>query len=214
MNILVLDTETTNTIEEPIMYDIGWSIYDENKTLLKTVSFVVAETWNDKELLEKAFFADKFPQYEKDIAEGRRVLASIKFIRYALACDCKAYGVKAIAAHNLPFDYRSTTKSVRYLTKSNIRYFLPYGVELWCTLAMAKDCFGKDKDYKNFCSANGFCTKSGQPRFTAEILYRYFTNNLEFVESHTGLEDTLIESTILFECLRRNPNCKKNPWKD
>lgn len=214
MNYLVLDTETTNTIEEPIMYDIGWSIYDKNKTLLKTVSFIVAETWNDKELLEQAYFANKLPQYEKDINEGKRVLASIKFIRYALNCDCKAYDVISISAHNLPFDYRSTTKSIRYLTKSDIRYFLPYGVELWCTLAMARDCFGNNRDYEYYCKSNGFCTKNGKPRFTAEVLYGYLTNNPGFEESHTGLEDTLIESTILFECLRINPNCRKSPWKD
>ena len=30
MNFIVIDTETTNTLEEPIAYDIGWAVIDEN----------------------------------------------------------------------------------------------------------------------------------------------------------------------------------------
>ena len=26
MNVIVLDTETTNSLEEPIAYDIGWAV--------------------------------------------------------------------------------------------------------------------------------------------------------------------------------------------
>ena len=40
-----------------------------------------------------------------------------------------------------------------------------------------------------------------QLRFTAEIIHRYLTGNLDFVEEHTGLEDVLIEKDILAYCL-------------
>lgn len=214
MNYLVLDTETTNSIEEPMTYDIGWSIYNANGDTLKEVSFVVAEIFTDKDLMASAFFSDKIPQYEADILSGERILAPIALIRTALRADCLGYNISAISAHNATFDYRSCTKSIRYVTKSAIRYFLPYGVEIWDTLTMAKEVFGNDENYIDFCVKNGFCCKNGKPRMTAEILYRYLTNDTNFVESHTGLEDTKIEKEILFECLKRKPDCRKSPWKD
>ena len=50
---------------------------------------------------------------------------------------------------------------------------------------------------------HNYITKNGRKRYTAEILYRFITNNIDFEESHTGLEDVLIEKEILAECLKR-----------
>jgi hypothetical protein len=52
------------------------------------------------------------------------------------------------------------------------------------------------------------------PRFTAEILYRYITDNLEFTESHTGLEDTLIEKEIFAYCVRQKKKMQRTYWKE
>lgn len=216
MNYAVFDTETCNALNQPLMYDIGWSIYNEFGDLLKRQSFVVAEVYCDlEELMQSAYYASKLPQYKEDLTNGQRILATLEIIKLAFEADLLMYNIKVITAHNAKFDYRAVQTTIRYITKSEQRYFLPYGVELWDTLRMARDTFKNDEDYLNFCRTNGFMTKHKTPRarFTAEVLYRYLSNNLEFVESHTGLEDTLIEKEILFECLRRNPNCEKSPWK-
>jgi hypothetical protein len=47
-------------------------------------------------------------------------------------------------------------------------------------------------------------TANNQPRKTAEILYRYISGNIDFDESHTGLEDVLIEVQILAYCYRQH----------
>jgi hypothetical protein len=74
---------------------------------------------------------------------------------------------------------------------------------------MAREVFKNDEDYGQFCYENDFLTKRGCRRYTAEILYRYITQNVDFVEAHTGLEDVLIEAQIFAECLRRGAtNCK------
>jgi NAD-dependent SIR2 family protein deacetylase len=59
------------------------------------------------------------------------------------------------------------------------------------------------ENYKEFCKTNGFMTKHKrpQPQKKAETLYRYLTNNIDFVEEHTGLEDSLIELEILLTAL-------------
>ena len=63
MNRIVLDTETTNSLEEPLAYDIGWAVVDESGTILKAESYAVAEIFLDKELMTSAYFAAKIPKY-------------------------------------------------------------------------------------------------------------------------------------------------------
>ena len=79
--------------------------------------------------MAEAFFADKIPQYEKEIAEGTRKVVKLATAKKIFREVCEKYNVKACIAHNAMFDYRSTTRTQRYLTKSKYRYFLPYGVE-------------------------------------------------------------------------------------
>ena len=67
---------------------------------------------------------------------------------------------------------------------------------------MARIKYKNDQKYGEFCYNNDFLTKRGQRRYTAEILYRFLTNNLDFVEEHTGLEDAEIEAQILMDCLK------------
>ena len=89
---------------------------------------------------------------------------------------------------------------------------MPYGVELWDTLKMAQDTICKQKTYIAWCTKNGFLKKNGTPRATAEILYKYISNNIDFEEEHTGLADVLIEKEIFAHCMRQHKKMRKNVW--
>lgn len=208
---IVLDTETTNSLEDPIAYDIGFAVIDENGKVYAKFSFVVAEVFLDKELMANAYFADKIPQYWKDIEDGERELRKLSTIRQTLNRVCEEFEVEAIIAHNARFDYRSTAITQRYLTSSKYRYFLPYGVELWDSLKMAREVFKNDEAYAEFCYKNDYLTSRGARRYTAEILYRFITNDNSFIESHTGLEDVMIEKDIFVECMRRGAT-NRSAW--
>lgn len=206
---IMLDTETTNSLDDPICYDVGFAVVDRNGSVYETHSFVVAEVFLNEELMESAYFIDKVPQYWEDIKKGTRKLAKFNTIRKVLAETMKKYNTNIVIAHNARFDYRSTAKTQRYLTKSKYRYFLPYGTEVWDTLKMAREVLKNDVDYDNFCYNNNYLTKRGCKRFTAEILYRFFTGDNDFVESHTGLEDVSIEKVIFAECMARGAESGK-----
>lgn len=202
-NVIVLDTETTNSLDDPICYDIGWAVINlEDGAVVKTESYAVAEIFLDKELMQTAYFAEKIPSYWEEIKGGSRKLARLFTIHQSLFNDCKAYDVKKIYAHNARFDYLSCNLTQRWLTSSKYRYFFPYGVQICDTLKMARKAFA-DEAYKNFCTENGFVTKNGQNRYTAEVLYRFITGNLEFEEVHKGIDDVMIEAQILLECRKR-----------
>ena len=206
---IMLDTETTNSLDDPICYDVGFAVVDKEGSIYETHSFVVAEVFLNEELMESAYFIEKVPQYWGDIKKGTRKLAKFNTIRKVLAETMKKYNTNIVIAHNARFDYRSTAKTQRYLTKSKYRYFLPYGTEVWDTLKMAREVLKNDVAYDNFCYDNNYVTKRGCKRFTAEILYRFFTGDNDFVESHTGLEDVTIEKVIFAECMSRGAESGK-----
>lgn len=211
---IVIDTETTNSIDDPLCYDVGWAVVDIFGNVYESHSYVVADIFLDKDLMSYAYFAEKVPSYWEEIKVGKRKLRRLSTIKAIFADVCAQYNVKIVLAHNARFDYRSLNLTQRFLTSSKYRYFFPYGVEIWDTLKMSREVLKKDNDYCIFCYENQFLTKSMAKRFTAEILYRFITSNLDFEESHTGLEDVLIEKEIFKYCLEKNPEIDGRLWKD
>lgn len=212
---ITFDTETANSIDCPLMYDLGFAVHDKQGNIYETYSLVVADVYcNEKELMKSAYYAEKIPQYELDLKLKNRKLVSVETAKRILAETARKYNVKAVIAHNARFDYRSTANTIRYITKSKNRYFLPYGVPLWDTLEMAKSVIANKSTYKNFCEKNGYLTKNGKVRLTAEILYRFISGKENFVERHEGLEDVLIEKEIFQYCIRQHKKMKRSPWKE
>ena len=213
MKVMMLDTETTNELDCPICYDIGFSVVDlDEGEVIERHSYVVADVFCDKELMSSAYFIDKVPQYWTDIKNGTRMLRRWATIKHIVADVMAQYGIDTVVAHNARFDYISTATTQRYLTSSKWRHFFPYGTKFVCTLKMARQIFGKDDDYIAFCKEHEYLTTYKKPKFTAEVIYRYLTNDLDFEESHTGLEDVEIETVILLKCIKINPEVDGLLW--
>lgn len=208
---IVIDTETTNSIDDPICYDVGFAVVDILGNVYETHSFVVADVFLDKNLMASAYFADKIPQYWDDIKAGKRELKTFFNIKRKFLEVIKNYNITIVLAHNARFDYRSLNLTMRYLTNSKYRYFLPK-LEIWDTLKMSRMVLNKDERYGEFCYTNGYLTKGMCKRFTAEIIYRFITGDNEFIESHTGLEDVLIEKEIFTYCIKEMPDIDGILW--
>lgn len=218
---IVLDTETCpvdkelNEVSPQNMwvYDCGWAVVDKRGNIYRTRSFVNADIFlEEKSLMKSAYYADKIPNYWKDIKEGNRILTSFYNIRKTLLEDMQEFNVTEIYAHNMRFDYGTLNNTERWLTKSKYRYFFPYGTEICDTLKMSRDVLKTMPTYKRFCEENGYMTKNNQPRYTAEIIYRFITRDLEFSESHTGLEDVMIEKEILAYCFKQHKKMNRKLW--
>jgi DNA polymerase III epsilon subunit-like protein len=163
-------------------------------------------------MMQSSYYSNKLPQYENDLKNGTRTLATFNTIRKALYETCRKYNIMAISAHNARFDYSALTSTQRYLTKSKYRYFFPKNVEICDTLKMARDVIGKMPTYIKFCEYHGFLTKNGKPQLKAETLYRFITNDPTYIESHTALEDVLIEKEILAYCYRQHKKMRRKLW--
>lgn len=222
--ILMLDTETCNGIvtldekldlSQSLVYDLGVAIVDKQGNVYDTRSFVIFETFvGMKDIMKSAYYSEKIPQYWEDIKNGKRNLVKWETARRNVIDLMKEYNCSTVCAHNAGFDYRAVNNTERYLTKSKYRYFFPYNIEWWDTLKMSRQIYGKQKGYKSYCEKNNYMTKHKTPRvrLTAEILHRYLSGVEDFEESHTGLEDTLIETQILVQCLKQHKKLEKKLW--
>lgn len=211
---LTIDTETANTLDDPIVYNIGGAIHDKQGRVEETFSFVIREVfYGCIDLMQTAYYADKIPSYIEGIAKGEYEVVSYTQAKFYIRDLCKKYGVKAIIAHNARFDYIALNTTERLLTSSKYRYFLPYGIPIWDTLAMARTSVAKQKSYIKWCRNHDAMRSKNTPRMTAEVLYRYISGDTEFSEAHTALADVLIEKEIFAWCNRQHKAMQRSPWK-
>jgi len=212
---MVFDTETCNTpkVDGQLdtscgqVYDFGLQIVDNEGYVYEEMSFVNEDVFFGlPQAMQEAYFADKIPQYLTDIRMGKRKIINTWQMYKVVRELVEKYNIKAFIAHNARFDVRVLNATLRYQTKSKRRYFFPYGIPIWDTMTMANDTICRQSNYRKFCLDNGYMTnhKVPQVRKTAEILWRFLTQDNEFVESHTGLEDVQIEAQIFAECVRRH----------
>ena len=69
---------------------------------------------------------------------------------------------------------------------------------------MACDVLLDSNTFRRFAEKNGYISEAGNYQTSAEIAYRYITDKNDFIESHTGLEDVLIEVDIMAKCFRKH----------
>lgn len=212
MNFLVLDGETCNTpvidgqldVKNGQVYDLGGVVIDEFGNEKERFSVVNEDVFfGMPEQMKEAYYSEKIPQYEADMRMGNHKIVDTWGMYRTVKELCQKHNVQAVVAHNARFDIQTLNATMRYQTKSRKRYFIPYGVKVIDSLALAKKVFGANPQYITFCKENGYMTNHAtpRPRFTAEVLWRYISNNNDFIESHTGLKDVEIEKEIFTKCL-------------
>lgn len=211
---LFMDSETaeTNMIDGQLdvangqVYDLGLMVIDENGKVYDQISLVNEDVFfGMPQSMQEAYFSDKIPQYLEDMRKSKRKIVNSWQMYKIFTEMCQKYEVVAVVAHNAFFDVKVLNATMRYQTKSRVRWFLPWGTEIIDTLKLARNTFGKDPQYVQWCKDNGYMTKheTPRPRFTAEVLYRYITGDNSYEESHTGLEDVTIEKEIFLKCMER-----------
>ncbi len=217
---MVYDTEVCNCpkidgqldVANGQVYDLGIQIVDKDGYIYDEYSIVNGDVfWGMPEAMREAYFADKRPQYVADILAGKRKVLNTWQMYKLVRNLCEEYNIKACVAHNARFDVKALNATMRYQTKSRCRWFFPYEMPMWDTMKMANDTICKQKRYKEFCEKNGYMTNHATPqvRKTAEIIWRYLTDDVTFEEEHTGLADVEIEAQIFAECIRQHKAMEK-----
>lgn len=220
---VVLDTETCPLDKDfegvdpnnMWVYDVGYAIVDKRGKVYRERSFINADIFlNEKLLMNSSYYANKIPQYWEDIKSGKRVLTSFYNIRKTLLEDIAEFEVEEVYAYNMRFDYLSLNNTERWLTKSQYRYFLTKDLVICDIMKMARDVIAPMPTYKRFCEEHGYMTKNNRVQLKAETVYKFITKDLDFIESHTGLEDVMIEKEILAYCYKQHKAMRKKLWEN
>ena len=208
---IVLDTETCNSVDEPIPYDIGWAVCDRDGKIYEKRSFLVAEVFLDMaDVMSSAYYANKIPAYWEDVKNNKRFIKSMWNIRKQMLSDIKTYKIKKIGAYNMAFDKKALNNLMRYISKSWCRWWFPFGIEYFCIWNMACSTLLNKRTYATFAYKNGLVSEAKNIQSSAECAYKYITGNIDFAESHTGLEDVEIEVDIMAKCFSRHKKMDKN----
>ena len=222
--VLVLDTETANTITDErgrldtssvLMYDCGWSVVDTKGNVYLERSYVNRDIFvYERDLMRSAYYGWKIPFYVSDLRNGKRTMANTYTIRKQMLEDIALYRIKEVVAHNARFDVNALNTIQRYTTTSRYRYWFPQEIEIWDTMKMARDVIHKMPTYRKFCEQNNLLTANGRLSTTAENLYRFIIKDPTFSEAHTGLEDVQIEREIMFYCFRQHKKMRKKLYEN
>jgi len=208
---LVLDTETTNGLDDPLVYDIGGAIVDKRGRIYETFSFVIRDIFvNERELMRTAYYAEKIPEYVESLRINERKMVNFYEARQYILNLMKKYNAYNVAAYNAHFDRNALNITQRWLTKSKYRYFFPYRTNFICIWNMACQTLCQRKTYKNFCEKNNFTSNHNRNYSTsAETVYRYLMLDPTYEEEHKGLDDVMIEAYIFKRCFETH---KKMPY--
>lgn len=200
--IMILDTETISATEKKFVYDIGFIVAklegNEYKPIEKS-QMIVSNIYDNKELFQTAYYANKRIKYT-NLMKGRKVEKSkIGYIMQSIAYTLKRYNIKEVYAYNSPFDKSVFDFNCEYYKLKN-----PFDNKKWVDiLVIANHYIHNHKDYLEFVEKNNFINPSGYIQTNAEKTQAFLTNNPDYVEEHTSLQDCEIELNILNKCIDR-----------
>lgn len=220
---LILDTETTNEMPDQLTYDLGFAVVDKQGNIYTSYSLVIRDIfYQEQELMQSAYYAEKLPQYYQGIRERKWVVCTLNQARIIINNVMKLYGIDTVLAYNMAFDQRALNNTQRYVTKSKYRWFFPYGTKFECIWNMACQVICTQKTFIRWAIENEKFSPSGSYISTsAETVYAYISAQTDFEEAHTGLDDVLIETQIFAKCIAQhkkmdrgiNQQCWRTPTK-
>lgn len=204
--LMFIDTETIGSLfvkESVLPFEIGMKVFDtEKQKVVKEKSYLVRKFFNNKYIMLSTFSATKYPDYFEKLDNDKRYKTmSVNDISKDIEKTISRYSIKIMVAHNGNFDKTAMVRLFEDFGVDN-----PFeNIDLLDTMELSK-IITFSKDYANYCLENKdrlnsvkdscFITNSGRVRTTAQAIYCYLTDNANFEEAHTGLEDIDIEIEI------------------
>ena len=213
--IMVLDTEGYSNRN---VYNLGYAIINaETLEIVKTDSLALLPAlWeNLKEKLKRSLdnpqnvklsnmCLTNFEDILTDSGKKYKVIRSENGLFKHFLRLFKMWNIKDLYAFNVAFDRgalkRTFTEYHYNILFKNVNF---HDIQ---TAVFYEFCY--NMDYVQFCVANNYLTKKGFCQCKAETFYRFLHNDINFIEEHKALDDVIIESEMLIEVLKKNPNPK------
>lgn len=206
MRVIVFDTETIGQVSQKLL-NVGYKIVDiciqkgTAKVLCERNYLVGSIYKNSLWMLNDSFVGQKkYESYQKMVESKTIVCREIGAIFQQMEKDIKRHGVLFGYAFNSAFDLDKFDRTAQEEKIDNPLCGVPV-FDLW---GYAYNYITITDEYKEWAIANGQLTQS--QRYISgnvESIVRFLSNDLDFVESHTALDDVGNELNILLECVKR-----------
>jgi hypothetical protein len=212
--ILTLDTETA-TLQGDV-YDLAYAIHNKKGKIVCTRNWLVAEIFTDAKKMMGAFYAKKmFSHYAPMLSDGKIKLVEWSEIVDTMRADIAQHKVDTVTAYNFGFDVRAMRNTNKLFSNTPVLQKPLKIIDIWqfsCEVLLNK------KTYKKIAEAQGWKTPKGNFKTSAEMTYRFLTQDFNFIEQHTALHDVQIEVEILAKCFSRKKKIpyglyNKSPWR-
>lgn len=204
-NMLLFDTETIGDItkgEKAFPYDISF-INIFKREITHQVAYINKDIFDNDYLMNNAFYKNKIPFYNEKLAtDSNYKKVNDKELLLNLNKFIKDNNIKYFLAFNVKFDYNSINNLYEKVGVKNEFSKLRL-IDIWKIATDMLVLFPPlYESYMLFCYKNNYITESGKNvKTSAEIFNRWINNDINFIESHTGLEDTHAEYNILLKLL-------------
>jgi hypothetical protein len=217
--IMVVDTETVSlkkgSFSQCLVYDFGYLISDTSGNIILKRSFINDDVFLNAPLMETAYYANKLPMYHNN-SNNEWTHTNTLEMWNTFKNDMRDYDIKVgdVFAYNAGFDMRALNFTINHFSNGFVKEFIPCNMwrDIWVIAGRAITATNK---YVNFCIDNNYLSDKSNPSTSAETVFRYLTNNIQFVERHTALSDSEIEHFILMQCFKRHaamPNTLGHGW--
>lgn len=207
---LIIDTETT--IENTVV-DFGALICDRKGNIYAECSVLIASEFGVKDLFYDRNAADiwgtaglrkRQANYEKMLAEGSRMLASVAAVNRWLEKAAAKFN-PTMTAYNLAFDLDKMQNTGIDVSMFQNRF---------CLWHKAFAMFAQTKAYKTFIMSNHLFnapTKFGNMSFktNAEVMASFIAGEMLPPEPHTAIEDAKFYELPILTAI-----VKRKGWKD
>ena len=199
---MVLDTETASTSRVP--FDIAYTIIDRQGNVVEAANYLVSEIFNSP-LGKHLVSLDDFSRYKSNFyfdhaTHHAEMVQPFATIQKRLRESVKKFNC-VVVAYNAQFDYNALNNFSKSFGCGES--FFTADTQIWDLWNIALCTLCDSRRYVKFANENEFTSDKGNVKTSAEIVYRYITQDIEFVEAHTALADTEIEAAILTACLKR-----------
>lgn len=195
-----LDTETVGGASKSKgIYHLGGIIHDRVGNILACFNYVIAEYYGEIQL--DSYAKRNMERYTKMVENGTATMIDTEAHAVEMVSSlCDFFNVRYVMAFNSGFDFGKT--ACKALLDG--REFIDIWLAALQTLVIRKK-------YAEFCREHGLASGRKKSCSTsAETVYAYLTNNPNYDEEHTALEDAKIEMEIFVKCMAAHKKFTKN----
>jgi hypothetical protein len=206
--ILLIDTETIS-IEKRYIYDFGYIIAElENEQYIPLVKSqnIIEQIYDNLALFTTAYYENKRNTYTK-LMQGRTAKKNkYGYVMQTLKHLIKEHDIQYVIAYNSSFDKGAIEFTTNFFKTQDIFKGL-----IWLDLlAISNNLIHLHESYIDKAKEKNWFNVSGYLQTNAENTYAFLTENYDFKEEHTSLQDCEIELHILNECVKRGFDIETN----